>query len=214
MQAVTVGGVAITLSYNNVVLDSGSSLNYIPSSDYTQLYSAITRNGANKCSKDASSGITYCSCTTVADSNYPNITLKMGNQFIFYFNNTDYLVYDTSRKLCILTFLQDTSSSTKFWLMGDPFMRAYYIVHDMDNLKVGMAGPNIDLGPPASTSSSDSSGSSSSDGVGSISDAWDQYGMYIVIALGCVLGLIILMCICCKLCKSKPQTTSKVQTFK
>lgn len=87
--------------------------------------------------------------------------------------------------------------------MGDPFMRAYYIVHDMDNQKVGMAGPNIDLGPPASTTSSNS-GSSSSDESGSLSDAWSAYGMYIVIAVGSALGIIILMCICCKLCKSKP----------
>lgn len=34
-----------------------------------------------------------------------------------------------------------------FWVLGTPFMRSYYVIHDMENLRVGLAGKNVDLGP-------------------------------------------------------------------
>jgi hypothetical protein len=27
-----------------------------------------------------------------------------------------------------------------FWLMGDPFLRAYYSIYDMDNARIGLVG--------------------------------------------------------------------------
>lgn len=83
----------------------------------------------------------------------------MGGRYIFYMNNSDYLTsYNSAKKTCILTFVEDISS--QFWLLGAAFYRAYYVVHDMDNQRVGLAGRFIDQGEPvilkpASTSSDD-----------------------------------------------------------
>lgn len=64
-----------------------------------------------------------------------------------YLNNSDYLTsYNSSKKTCVLSFLEDNTS--QFWLLGAAFYRAYYVVHDLDNQKVGLAGKFIDQGEP------------------------------------------------------------------
>ena len=60
-----------------------------------------------------------------------NITL--GNRFTFFLNGSDYMIYDGGLKKCIVLFYEDKSANSNFWLLGDPFMRAYITVHDMDN---------------------------------------------------------------------------------
>lgn len=129
----------------------------------------------------------------------------MGGRYIFFFNNTDYLQYDSSRKKCILAFVEDTSSQTTFWLIGDPFLRAYYIIHDMDNLKVGLAGKRVDLGADAALGgvslTNDRSGGSGS----SSSDPFTSYIMYIIIAVGGAVAFMILGCILKKCCPKKGQ---------
>lgn len=106
-QYVLVNGASynFTPSVSNFVFDSGSSLSYIPASDYTKLYGAITNNTSASCRVDASSGLTYCTCTSSSDPRYPNISFKLGDRYMIYMNNSDYLLYDSSRRQCILTFI-------------------------------------------------------------------------------------------------------------
>ena len=47
-----------------------------------------------------------------------------------FLNNTDYLIYDTAKKECILVFTKDAES--KYWLLGDSIFRGYYLIFDMD----------------------------------------------------------------------------------
>lgn len=111
-----------------MVLDSGSSYTYIPSIDYQKIYKAIISPSA-KCAVNQT--LVYCNCTNTSDPKFLNISLYVGNRYTFYFNNTDYLSYDSTKKKCLLTIIEDTDPSATFWLMGDSFMRAYYFVHDM-----------------------------------------------------------------------------------
>lgn len=39
---------------------------------------------------------------------------------------------------CLLTLQEETYDNT--WLMGDPFLRKYYSIYDMDNAKIGLVG--------------------------------------------------------------------------
>lgn len=57
----------------------------------------------------------------------------MGIRYIFFLNNSDYLNYDTVKKQCVLTFLEDTDPTSTFWLLGEPFLRVYYSIHDMSS---------------------------------------------------------------------------------
>jgi len=34
----------------------------------------------------------------------------------------------------------ELSATSRMWLMGDPFLRAYYSIYDMDNKRIGMVG--------------------------------------------------------------------------
>jgi hypothetical protein len=132
LNSVTVGSAVIDLSIKSLVFDSGASLMYVPTKDYRKLTTAIFASpNTASCSLDTSSGITFCDCTSIKDSRYPTIELKMGNQYTFYLNGSDYLIYESSRKKCIFGFIEDTSS-LNFWLVGDPIFRAYLIIHDMD----------------------------------------------------------------------------------
>lgn len=92
--------------------------------------------------------------------------------------------------------LFEDTSGIDFWLAGDPFLRAYLAVFDMDNQKIGLAGKNIDNGyyGPNNNSTSDNSGN----GSGILS----SYIIWIVLAAGISILVPVLVCIirrcCCK----------------
>lgn len=71
----------------------------------------------------------------------------MGSRFVFYFNSSEYMSFDTVRRRCILTLVEDPDPTSRFWLLGNSFMRAYYTIHDMESKSIGLAGKFIDLGP-------------------------------------------------------------------
>ncbi len=132
MSSIAVNGTSVSISTTNFVFDSGSSLTYVPSADYRRLTAAMNSSPLMpSCILDSASGITFCDCTSINDARYPELMFNMGYQYSFYLKGSEYLIYESSRKKCIFTFIED-SSGLKFWLGGDPFFRAYVIVHDMD----------------------------------------------------------------------------------
>lgn len=71
----------------------------------------------------------------------------MDRRYTFFINGSDYLVYDKAQKKCILTFLEDVDPKSYYWLLGDPILRTYYLVYDMEKMRVALAGLHIDDGP-------------------------------------------------------------------
>lgn len=52
----------------------------------------------------------------------------------------DYLFYQRYYRSCAVLVKPELNLQTNMWLMGDPFLRAYYSIYDMDNEKIGLVG--------------------------------------------------------------------------
>jgi hypothetical protein len=78
-----------------LIFDSGSSLSYIPSKDYSTLYQTLITDQGKSCSK-SSSGLTYCTCSSINDTSFLNISLSLGERYVFFWNSSFYLAYNAA----------------------------------------------------------------------------------------------------------------------
>ena len=58
----------------------------------------------------------------------------------FYLAGRDYLKYLPYLGTCRILILPEVAVTTDMWLLGDPFLRAYYSVYDLDSMEVGLTG--------------------------------------------------------------------------
>jgi hypothetical protein len=91
---------------SNVILDSGSSLIYIPTKEFTSITTQIYRH--KLCSKNTKDNFIYCPCDANLDSlnAYPTIEILVGDftaQHYFSLEGSDYLIYDDYWMMCLLT---------------------------------------------------------------------------------------------------------------
>lgn len=128
--ALTKGGSTSTYSGTNlpVVLDSGSSLSYLPAS--------VVRNMASDLNGDLDqSGLYLVSCSLVDDDGsvdfaFGDITIKVPfKEFIWQFDSST----------CILGAVPVDSSSGITALLGDTFMRSAFVVFDQSEKTISMA---------------------------------------------------------------------------
>lgn len=48
------------------------------------------------------------------------------------------MMWDIYEQACVSTFVEETNPKAYFWILGDPFLRAFYSVYDLKLLKVGL----------------------------------------------------------------------------
>mmetsp|Transcript_14305 Transcript_14305/g.24342 ORF Transcript_14305/g.24342 Transcript_14305/m.24342 type:complete len:302 (+) Transcript_14305:1070-1975(+) len=85
----------------------------------------------------------YCNCESVQDESFPALSMLMGsssNQHRFYLEGKDYLLFDNYYQKCAVLIKEELGATSNMWLLGDPFLRAYYSIYDMDQAKIGMVG--------------------------------------------------------------------------
>ena len=58
----------------------------------------------------------------------------------FFLVPRDYLVYHHQKRKCGLLIKQEPKGNDELWLMGDPFLRAYYSIYDLENKRIGLVG--------------------------------------------------------------------------
>lgn len=62
---------------------------------------------------------------------------------MFYINSRDYLMEHQREGdyKCSILVREESGLNTRVnWLLGDPFLRAYYSIYDMDNNRIGLVG--------------------------------------------------------------------------
>jgi len=170
-----------TPSVSPVIFDTGTSLAYLPASVGPDIISKILRGKRHT----LYSGIYLTTCDT---SNFDSLFIHMGGYWLEIPPST-YIINlssDPTTPLCGLGLLVN---SYDYWLLGDVFLRNYYVIMDMDNNKIGLSphlttnvGP-ITAGPVPSETFA---------GSGNI--YWYTYSGYVLGVLGII--LVPLTCIC------------------
>ena len=94
---------AVKTSVFDLAFDSSTIFSLLPPSDFSSLMSNIIRTKDVNCTNDTT-GLLYCNCTNVADPKFFNLSFRISNRYIFYLNTTEYLIYNATRKQCLMTF--------------------------------------------------------------------------------------------------------------
>ena len=63
---------------------------------------------------------------------------SMFNKHWFQLKNQDYLYFNTVNSNCWIQFMPEMKN--EYWILGDPFLRAYYSIYDLEKSKVGLVG--------------------------------------------------------------------------
>lgn len=127
-----------------VLLDSGTTYTYIPSSLYQNLASEI--------------GVQYVSGTSVVacslrdyngtvDFNFSGFQINVPfselvvDAFDIY---GDSITFDDGEQLCFFGIFPETSSDGSY-VLGDTFLRSAYVVYDLDNAEISLANVNFNV---------------------------------------------------------------------
>ena len=62
------------------------------------------------------------------------------SQHWFYLKGRDYLSFSRSKRKCAVLIKPELKGTGAIWIMGDPFLRAYYSIYDMENRSIGLVG--------------------------------------------------------------------------
>ena len=127
MQGIAIGSNSKKALSSKIFFDTGASFLLGPTNEINSIHNIIKKH-VQKCSMDA--GTLYCPCENGKYSKFPAITFYIQNN-AFVINPENYLG-DVSGYCAVLI----SGISYSFWVLGQPFFRAYYTVHDMDNEKI------------------------------------------------------------------------------
>jgi hypothetical protein len=105
----------------------------VPQGQFRNLMGWITASKGKKCYERSERGetpSTFCACDEATyDSGFPTLLINFGGQQ-FNFEPKHYVIYDTYKKVCLITFQEETRP-VYFWLLGDPFLRAFFQIYDV-----------------------------------------------------------------------------------
>ena len=96
-----------------------------------------------KCVNNVDRDLIFCDCNKDGDhSEFPELRFEvggLGSQHWFKLRGRDYMFYDPTQRKCAVLVKPELNGNMRMWLMGDPFLRAYYSIYDMDRKRIGLA---------------------------------------------------------------------------
>ena len=89
-------------------------------------------------------GTYYCDCPEGPSSDlFPTLKI-IYERFTLNVNPKDYFLYEkdplSGKFRCRLTFRKEMKDMVDYWLLGDPFLRAFYTIYDIDEDRIGFVG--------------------------------------------------------------------------
>lgn len=73
------------------------------------------------------------------NDHFPTLGVLVSGEW-FLLSPKDYLFYQPVYGMCAVLIANVGSLSDDMWVMGDPFLRAYYSIYDMENTRIGLVG--------------------------------------------------------------------------
>lgn len=140
MPAVTVHSQVLNITAKVAIIDTGTSLLGVHETDYADLILSLVQ-GLEGCEQPAGG---FFGCTCHNSSDFPTITLTLGG-YDFDISPERYTQEAGSEGYhrCFLL-IQPSSFRLKggqsAWILGDVFMREYYMEFDMEERTIGIAG--------------------------------------------------------------------------
>ncbi|CAI2364541.1 unnamed protein product [Moneuplotes crassus] len=140
MSTVKYGGTELSMSSTSAVLDTGTSLTIFPYSDFMNIWNEI-KDGKN-CGYIVGTSRLGCDCDSIKD--FKEIKIKLGEHdtkmpasaYVEYFAGT------TSNGVCLLYIDFYIGDFGGLVILGDSFLREYYVYHDVQGQRVGLYGKN------------------------------------------------------------------------
>ena len=114
----------IDISDYESIVDSGTSLMYLPPDEFDTLIDIMIENITDSC--DNSDDIYFCSADI---DKFPTIYFHISGKYSIEVLPENYLIEDEENYLIGIT---AGSSSQEYLLLGDTFMKGQYIIHDAE----------------------------------------------------------------------------------
>lgn len=138
MTQIGIGHVTIDLVSKHAIFDTGTSYILAPSFDAYQILAVI--KSVNTCTEDLYTYVCTCESESWFEF-YPVLVLILGpEQTKVKLNPQDYfyrVIFTQYEGVCQL--LIDSDPELDYWLLGDVFLRKYYILFDLEQRRVGLA---------------------------------------------------------------------------
>ncbi|CAI2364125.1 unnamed protein product [Moneuplotes crassus] len=140
MNTVKYGGTELSMSSTSAIFDSSRSFTSFQYSDFMKIWNEI-KDGKD-CGYITGTTVFACYCDSVKD--FKDITFKLGEHDIkmpasAYF---EYFAGTTSNGVCSLYINFYTVDFGGLVILGDSFLREYYVYHDVQGQRVGLYGKN------------------------------------------------------------------------